>query len=332
MSIKCPKCGLYNPDNSIKCDCGFKFQKEKEIGFGYYYLNQNFYEVSNDAEEISAKGYATLPRTFKDEKIFNARNIRFLNCEWNSIIGVTHGKIYKISLQIQLTGSDQFEHLLVEVTDYFKQKYGQNLIKNNIFIWDTDFGNVIVSGYIQPFLIINISLTSNTEFKKIGFSKSFLLFLKSFLSALVHKMKLKGLIFNPLLYTDEQNELWCRLRVIEWSQLPLYSSQIIVPILLCYYDWWKVILVVFILNWLWIPMRYRYFNIAILSITPYITRLKWLVSIVASIVLIIKEEYFLSIISITYPFIVIILSVFRIPFYIGRAQNILMKKIGYTVN
>ena len=25
MALECPKCGLFNPDGSSKCDCGFKF-------------------------------------------------------------------------------------------------------------------------------------------------------------------------------------------------------------------------------------------------------------------------------------------------------------------
>ena len=35
--MKCPKCGLYNPENSLKCDCGYQFKS------GDNSLNRDFY-------------------------------------------------------------------------------------------------------------------------------------------------------------------------------------------------------------------------------------------------------------------------------------------------
>lgn len=29
MSLKCPRCGLFNPENSQRCDCGWDFEKLK---------------------------------------------------------------------------------------------------------------------------------------------------------------------------------------------------------------------------------------------------------------------------------------------------------------
>lgn len=35
--MKCPKCGLYNPDNSEKCDCGYNF-KSNDININRDYF------------------------------------------------------------------------------------------------------------------------------------------------------------------------------------------------------------------------------------------------------------------------------------------------------
>ncbi len=43
MSLKCPKCGLFNPDNALRCDCGHSFVKKPETSVP----SENEFESTN---------------------------------------------------------------------------------------------------------------------------------------------------------------------------------------------------------------------------------------------------------------------------------------------
>ena len=87
------------------------------------------------------------------------------------------------------------------------------------------------------------------------------------------------IVHNPLLYTDEENLKWCWLRAIEWGQWPLFSAQLIAPVLLLFFQWWQIAVTVVILTWAWTLIRYKYVNIILAGLGPFIIILKWPVSI-----------------------------------------------------
>ena len=31
MAIECPKCGLFNPDTAVRCDCGYDFVLRQQV-------------------------------------------------------------------------------------------------------------------------------------------------------------------------------------------------------------------------------------------------------------------------------------------------------------
>jgi len=142
--------------------------------------------------------------------------------------------------------------------------------------------------------------------------------------------QLKDLIVhNPLLYTDEENLKWCWLRAIEWGQWPLFVAQLIAPVLLLFFQWWQIAVTVVILTWVWTLIRYKYVNITLAGLGPFIIILKWPVSIVMGIYFLIKADYLLVAIAVLWPLITLLLM-WLTPFTkIGVIQTALMNKIGY---
>ena len=86
------------------------------------------------------------------------------------------------------------------------------------------------------------------------------------------------LVHNPQLYTDEENLRWCWLRAVEWGQWPLFSSQLVVPILLLFFAWWKIVVMVVIITWMWVLIRYKYVNMILAGSGPFVIILKWPIS------------------------------------------------------
>ena len=71
--------------------------------FDKYFIGQGFSEIANELSEISKEEYSVLKPFFSDEKIFYGKQINFCNDIWTTVIGVTQGRVYKISLQTQTT-------------------------------------------------------------------------------------------------------------------------------------------------------------------------------------------------------------------------------------
>jgi hypothetical protein len=136
-------------------------------------------------------------------------------------------------------------------------------------------------------------------------------------------------IHNPLLYTDDENLRWCWLRAVEWGQWPLFTAQLVAPILLLFILWWKVAVGIVILTWLWALIRYRYVNIILAGFGPYITIFKWPVSVGIGIYFLVKGDYLLAAISGFWPVITLLLMALTPTTKIGVIQNALMKKLGY---
>ncbi len=110
--------------------------------FGNYYLNQNIEEVIG-REEFSAD----FPKAFADEQTFLAPSTEFLGLEWDTVLGVTSNKIYKIALVLKVY--ENTERLYEDVKKHFEFVYGNsNDIKKSkytlLYIWDIDEGNIIL--------------------------------------------------------------------------------------------------------------------------------------------------------------------------------------------
>ena len=66
---------------------------------GNYRMGQHVYEIEDELTEVSASEYRILGRSFKDEKIYRGRGVEYLGVNWETIVGVAGGRVYKVSLQ-----------------------------------------------------------------------------------------------------------------------------------------------------------------------------------------------------------------------------------------
>jgi hypothetical protein len=144
------------------------------------------------------------------------------------------------------------------------------------------------------------------------------------------KIMLKDwIIHNPLLYTNDENLKWCWLRAVEWGQWPLFTAQLIAPILLLFCHWWQIAIAVVLLTWLWAVIRYKWVSIMLVGLGAYITVLKWPVAIGVGIYFLVKGEYPLAAVSGFWPLITLLLMWLTPSTKIGVIQTTLMNKLGY---
>jgi hypothetical protein len=245
-----------------------------------YYLNQPVNEAP-DLKEYTTKEYqmfemAGWVKMLEDEKIYHGKETNFNGNLWNTVIGSTNGKIYKISLQIIDSDKERLENIFKSTLNYIIKeggKYNEHTILpiGERYILDAPEGNVIyerLSKLGQD--CINIFLTSNlirkqTKNNSLGFFK-------------IKSQKINQFLgWNPLEHSDEENLRWSWLRAVEWGIWPAFLSGPIVPLLLPFFEWWKVIGIVVVLTVLWSFIRYKYVNLTMASFGVYFVSLKWVV-------------------------------------------------------
>ncbi len=137
---------------------------------GKYFLTQEI-DSAQGLEEFSEEEYLMaenfgLKRVLEDEKIFNGDSVEFASIPWDtSTIGSTKGKIYKICLELNLTGKETAKKILNTVVEFINTEIGgytKHPLNSDKYIWDTAEGNIILY-LISKFDIhsVNIFFTSN---------------------------------------------------------------------------------------------------------------------------------------------------------------------------
>jgi hypothetical protein len=142
----------------------------------------------------------------------------------------------------------------------------------------------------------------------------------------------QGLSWNPSEHSDEENLRWSWLRAVEWGIWPAFLSGPVVPLLLLFFEWWKIIGVVAILTILWSFIRYKYINLAMARFGVYFVFLKWIACPLAAIYLIVQHNYILAILAILWPMLAASLGIFVGGTQIGILQKMFMNKLGYLEN
>lgn len=151
------------------------------MNFGKYYIGQDFSEIAESVTEIPIANYAIMKRTFNDEIIYNAIDSSFCETNWKTVIGVTQGKVYKISLQTpeslqishlagNLLWNKVFRKLSEELSNFTDQQRVGNMF---LTTWVTTWGNVVLNRtslsdeLVTTFLpeeIIDITVTGRFAF------------------------------------------------------------------------------------------------------------------------------------------------------------------------
>jgi hypothetical protein len=135
-----------------------------------YYLNQPVREAPDltefDSHEYVMFEAAGIKRILKDEKIYHGHDINFNGSVWNTVIGATEEKIYKISIQHRTSDKNESNVLFKQTLDYLVKemgKYNEHPFLSKRYIWDAPEGNFIceqLSKFEQHF--INIFITSSS--------------------------------------------------------------------------------------------------------------------------------------------------------------------------
>lgn len=113
--------------------------------------------------------------------------------------------------------------------------------------------------------------------------------------------------WNPKYHSFQENSRWCQLRAIEWGKLPLFLSQPLAPILLLYITWWKLIISILLLSYLWNLARYKFVSVIFADFTATLVKLKWPTSIGFGVYFFINQLYLLALLSTLWPLISMLL-------------------------
>jgi len=145
------------------------------MNFGKYHIGQSVLEIKDDLLEFSKLEYSIIKPLFRDEKIYNAKDVNFLGNVWTSVLGVTQGRIYKISLQTSHyqnnLGEGLYNHIYKELTDEYSQcSESRKNSNSDIAIWDTIFGNIFLHNekLFEDESVLIITITSNEPFNVVA--------------------------------------------------------------------------------------------------------------------------------------------------------------------
>jgi hypothetical protein len=110
-------------------------------------------------------------------------------------------------------------------------------------------------------------------------------------------------------HSDQDNLQWSLLRGIEWSGWPLFMSQPIVPVLLYFYDWYWVLIGVFLVTLLWRVTVLQWFvSVRLVSIGPLFVLLKFLTCPLMAFLIWRQGHHLVALLALLWPFAGMILS------------------------
>jgi hypothetical protein len=120
------------------------------MNFGRYYIGQDFFEIAENATVVSHANKAVTLLTFDDEIEYHVNDAIFCLTPWATFVGVTQGKVFRISLQTSdkqleypLTGNVFSDMLFKQFNDKLSSFVFQQRVDNfSITVWDTTWGNV----------------------------------------------------------------------------------------------------------------------------------------------------------------------------------------------
>jgi hypothetical protein len=103
--------------------------------------------------------------SFEGEQILHAPDADFMDCQWDTVLGVVHGEIYKVA--IQWTGPRaEVGRLQRQIKVECTKRYGKG---EKWTIWDGADGNIIVYGNnfgSEAILTVTVTSSRVRQFKR----------------------------------------------------------------------------------------------------------------------------------------------------------------------
>jgi hypothetical protein len=140
-------------------------------------------------------------------------------------------------------------------------------------------------------------------------------------------------MWNASEHTDEENVRWCWLRATEWAVWPLFVAQPIVPVLLLFWSWPKVVLALSVSALLWKLVRYRFVSAKLAYFGVLATLPKWPIGIAVAVYLVAHAQYANAAVSACWPLLTLMLMpvlqlIPPIPTQVGILQGRFMQALG----
>lgn len=137
------------------------------------------------------------------------------------------------------------------------------------------------------------------------------------------------MFWNPAAHSDQENLQWCWLRAVEWCHWPLFLSLAVAPALLIFVPLLPLLLVLFIAEFAWSPVRYRWVSARWAGAAAVVARGRWITGPVSALVLGLQGRWVAAFLALFWPFVVPLLgSLTRSR--IGLVQVELMRQLGYS--
>lgn len=144
-------------------------------------------------------------------------------------------------------------------------------------------------------------------------------------------------------HTDDENLRWALLRAIEWDAWPFFVSQPIVPGLLYVFAWWKILVALAVIQFVWtVFVRTKFINLWLSDSAVLFTQLKWAVCPIAAYQLYSRNQIGVAALALLWPLALhvvkyvlwMLMAIASVPLkielsQIGVIQERFMNKLGY---
>ncbi len=126
-------------------------------------------------------------------------------------------------------------------------------------------------------------------------------------------------------HSQKENKAFITARASEWANFPLFVLEPFIPILFYFAKWWYVMIGAYLLNLLWIPVRYRYFDAKLSEFAWKMNKFKWAILLAIAIFLFMKKMLVAGIITLFWPFITLLLVMISPPYDAEKLKEMVTK-------
>jgi hypothetical protein len=140
-------------------------------------------------------------------------------------------------------------------------------------------------------------------------------------------------------YSEPELQRWLHLRAIEWSGLPAFVTQPIVPILFIFYPWTHILATLLVVDFFWCCIGYSLVSVSLAKMNClFVIICKWPAALGSAIYLFTQHRIWFGIFALLWPMVAafigarsrLLFTLLGVPRYIGKVELNLAKQIGYV--
>jgi hypothetical protein len=136
-------------------------------------------------------------------------------------------------------------------------------------------------------------------------------------------------MWNTKKHSKKENKIYITSRASEWANYPIFVTESFMPILFYFIkQWWIVIIIAYVLNLLWLPFRYKFFNPKASEFAWKLNKVKWGIVLGIAIFFFVNNMLLAGILTLAWPFIALLLIMFSPPFDLEKIEENITEKIS----